>query len=255
LPDTNHVISPRNLALIMREAINNKDFIEISQTPYTTITMLNDSSRTIVVNNKNYMINKNSKYYYPYAICGKNGYTIRANHTYLACAEKDGHLLVASFLNATDKNQNFFDMQTVFNYGFDNFSFVKLYSKGDEVKEYEVNKSTTIPLIATRDIGYVVPKGKEASAELKVEDKDLSKESFNEGDPILKGTVVVDGQEYETIDLASGVSREYEPPFSKASLSDKSNKPLYICFAVGTTAVCAGLAILIRIRIKNKKSM
>lgn len=255
LPDTNHVISPRNLALIMREAINNKDFIELSQTPYTTITMLNDSSRTIVVNNKNYMINKNSKYYYQYAVTGKNGYTVRANHTYVACAEKDGHLLVASFLNASDKNQNFFDMQTVFNYGFDNYSFVKLYSKGDEVKEYEVNKSTTIPLIATRDVGYIVPKGHEnsVSAELKVEDKDLSKESFKEGDPVLKGTVLVDGQEYETVDLASGVSREYEPPFSKASISDKSNQPLYICFAVGAVAVCAGLGILIRIKIKNKK--
>lgn len=255
LPDNNHVISPRNLALIMREAINNKDLIEISTTPYATITMLNDSSRTIIVNNKNYMINKNSKYYYPYAVSGKNGYTIRANHTYVAAAEKDGHVLVASFLNAADKNQNFFDMQTVFNYGFNNFSFVKLYSKGDTVNEYEISKSVTVPLIATRDIGYVVPKGHEnsVSAELKIEDKDLSKESFNEGDPIIKGTVIVDGQEFETLDLAAGESRTYDPPFSKASLSDKSNIPLYICFGIGAIALCTGIGILIKVKLKNKK--
>lgn len=254
LPDTNHVISPRHLALIMKEAINNKDFIEISQTPYTTITLLNDPSRTIVVNNKNYMINKNSKYFYKYAVTGKNGYTIRANHTYVACAEKDGHILVASFLYATDKNQNFHDMQAVFNYGFDNYSFVSLYNKGDKVKDYEINNSLTIPLIATQKIGYVVPKGSEntASSELKIEDKDLSKKSFEEGDPILKGTLFVDGQEYETVDLASGVSRKYEPPFSKESLSDKSNRPLYIAVGIGAAALLCGAGIALRLRNRHK---
>lgn len=255
LPGTHHVISPKSLALIMKEAVNNKEFMELSTTPCTTSTIINDPSRTIFINNKNYMINKNSKYYYPYAVSGKNGYTIRANHTYVAAAEKDGHVLVASFLNAADKNQNFFDMQTVFNYGFDNFSFVKLYSKGDTVNEYEISKSVTVPLIATRDIGYVVPKGHEnsVSAELKIEDKDLSKESFNEGDPIIKGTVIVDGQEFETLDLAAGESRTYDPPFSKASLSDKSNIPLYICFGIGAIALCTGIGILIKVKLKNKK--
>lgn len=254
LPDTNHVVSPRNLALIMREAINNKEFMELSQTPYATITLLNDPSRAIVVNNKNYMINKNSKYYYKYAVTGKNGYTIRANHTYVACAEKDGHVLVASFLYATDKNQNFYDMQSVFNYGFDNFSFVSLYNKGDKVKDYEVNSGLTIPLIATKPIGYVVPKGNEktASSELKIEDKDLSKKSFEEGDIVLKGTLVVDGQECETVDLASGVSRKYEPPFSRESLADKSNQPLYIAFAIGVTALIAGIAVFMKMKTRHK---
>ncbi|MBE6063124.1 MAG: D-alanyl-D-alanine carboxypeptidase [Clostridium butyricum] len=253
LPDTNHVLSPKSLALIMREAINNKYFMDISTTPYATITMLNNSSRTIIVNNKNYMINKNSKYYYPYAISGKNGYTIKANHTYVAAAQKDGHILVASFLNATDKNQNFFDMQTIFNSGFNNFSFVKLYSKGDKITDYNVTKSLTVPLIATKDIGYVVPKGQEnsVSGELKIENKDLAKESFNKGDPILKGTVLVDGQELETLDLVAGESRLYEPPFSKASLSDKSNTPLYVCLGIGALALCTGIGLFIKMKLKN----
>lgn len=255
LPDPEHLTTPHDLALFLKDAINNPDFIEISTTPYAEITMINNPERTLIVNNKNYMINKNSKYYYKYALCGKNGYTTKANHTYVSAAEKDGHILVASFLNAMDKNQNFFDMQTVFNYGFDNFSFVKLYSKGDTVSEYEISKSVTVPLIATRDIGYVVPKGHEnsVSGELKIEDKDLSKESFNEGDPIIKGTVLVDGQKFETLDLAAGESRTYEPPFSKASLSNKSNTPLYICFGIGTMALCTGIGILIKVKLKNNK--
>ena len=47
--------------------------------------MINNPERTIIVNNKNYMINKNSKYYYQYALCGKNGYTTKANHTLCIC--------------------------------------------------------------------------------------------------------------------------------------------------------------------------
>lgn len=257
LPGAHHVISPRSLALIMKEAVNNKEFMELSTTPSTTITILNDPSRTIFVNNKNYMINRNSKYYYSYAISGKNGYTTKANHTYVAAAEKDGHLLVASFLNATDKNQNFFDMQSVFNYGFDNFSFVKLYNKGDVVTDYEVSKRETIPLIATKDIGYAIPKGQDdsSSIEFKIEDEDLSKASFNEGDTILKGTVLVNGKKVETFDLAAGESKIYEPPFSKASLSNKSNLPLYISLGIGTLALCTGLRLLIRIKHKKSRSI
>ncbi|HCW54780.1 MAG TPA: D-alanyl-D-alanine carboxypeptidase [Clostridium sp.] len=257
LPGTHHVISPKSLALIMKEAVNNKEFMELSTTPSTTSAIINDPSRTIFINNKNYMINKNSKYYYPYAISGKNGYTTKANHTYVAAAEKDGHLLVASFLNATDKNQNFFDMQSVFNYGFDNFSFVKLYNKGDVVTDYEVSKGENIPLIATQDIGYAVPKGQESSSsgELKIQDEDLSKKSFNEGDPILKGTVLVNGQEVETFDLVAGESRSYEPPFSKASLSNRSNLPLYISLGIGIVALCTGLGILIRVKYKKSRSV
>lgn len=257
LPGTNHVISPKSLALIMREAVNNKDFIEISTTPCTTSTILNDSSRTITVNNKNYMINKSSKYYYPYAISGKNGYTTKANHTYVAAAEKDGHLLIASFLNATDKNQNFFDMQTVFNYGFDNFSFVKLYNKGDTVTNYEINKNTNIPLIATKDIGYVIPNDQKnsVSGELKIQDEDLSKKSFNEGDLILKGSVLVDGQELQTLDLAAGESRTYDSPFSKTSLLNKLKSPIFICIGIGFLILCTGVGLLIRIKIKNSRSI
>ena len=228
LPDPEHLTTPHDLALFLREAIKNQDFIDIATTPYATITMINNPDRTIIVNNKNYMINKNSKYYYQYALCGKNGYTTKANHTYVSAAEKDGHILVASFLNATDKNQNFFDMQSVFNYGFDNFSFVKLYDKGQEVAEYDINKNLTIPLTVDKIIEYPVRKGNESSVsyELKVQDEDLSKKSFIAGEHILKGTIYVNDAEFETIDLASGVSRTYEPLISNSTFTSNTNIPV-----------------------------
>ncbi len=61
LPDEGHVTTPHDLALIMREAIKNKDFVGISEVPYHEIVMKNNPERKIIVNNKNHMINKNSK--------------------------------------------------------------------------------------------------------------------------------------------------------------------------------------------------
>lgn len=244
LPDPEHTTTAHDLVLFLREAINNKDYVDISSTPFYTITLKNNPSKTIIINNKNYMINKNSKYYYPLAICGKNGYTTKSNHTYLAAAEKDGHVLIASFLNALDKNQNFYDMQAVFNYGFDNFSLVHLYKKGDLVSDYKINNDLTVPVITSKNIDYIVPKGKEnsVSSEIKIEDKNLSKISFDKDDIILKGTVYVNDKEYITVDLAAGASRHYSPPLSVKSLSQNlSSLPIYIGSAIAALAGLFGL--------------
>jgi len=253
LPDPEHTTTAHDLALFLREAVNNKDYMDISTTPSATIALKNNPAKTIILNNKNYMINKNSKYYYPFAICGKNGYTTKSNQTYVAAADKDGHVLVASFLNALDKDQNFKDMQNVFNYGFDNYSLVHLYKKGDQISEYKINDELTIPVVSSKDIDYIVPKGKEntISSEIKIEDKDLSKTSFNKDDNILKGTVYVNDKEYITVDLAAGVSRYYESPISIKSLSEKSSNPIYIGSAIGILAGLIGLMKFIKWKYKK----
>ena len=199
------------------------------------------------------MINKNSRYYYQFALCGKSGYTTKANHTFVASAEKDGHVLIASFLNATDKNQNFFDMQTVFNYGFDNFSFVKLYDEGQEVAQYDITRSLTIPLFVNRTIEYPVEKGKENSLsyELKIEDKDLSKVSFEKDENILDATLYVNGKEVGTIDLYSGINRTYEPLVANTSLAN--NPKAMICAIIGAASIIA--AICVGIAFKRKFSV
>ncbi|SFC30483.1 D-alanyl-D-alanine carboxypeptidase family protein [Clostridium uliginosum] len=251
LPDPEHVTTANDLALIMREAIKNKDYIDISNVKSYEIIPKNDSSKKIWLNNKNYMINQVSKYYCPYAISGKNGYTTKSNHTYTAAAQKNGHVLVASFLNALDKNQNFQDMKTVFNYGFDNFVFVNLYKEGQQVDTYKINDDLTIPLLATKDIDYVIPKDETENATtfLKVDEKDLDKASFNTGDVILKGTLYLNNEEFCSMDLASGVSKESSLKANIISLSNKYNLKLIIT----TTALIIGALSLLRYFTKKKR--
>lgn len=244
LPDPEHITTAHDLSLFLREAIKNEEYMNISTTPAYTITLKSNPEKKIIVNNKNYMINKNSKYYYPFAITGKNGYTTKANQTYVAAAEKDGHVLVASFLNALDKNQNFKDMQNVFNYGFDNYSIVNLYKKGTQITEYKINDDLKIPILLSKDIDYIVPKGQENTIthEIKIEDADLSKKSFAKDEPILKGIVYVNDEEYITVDLIAGSSRDYEPLISIDSVTN--NK--LVIFTSLTVVILAGLLKLFK---------
>ena len=118
-----------------------------------------------------------------------------------------------------------------------------------QISEYKVTNELTIPIVSKKDIDYIVPKGKEntISSDIKIEDTDLSKQSFNKDDNILKGTVYVNDKEYITVDLAAGVSRYYEPPISVKSLSEKSNLPIYIGSGVVILAGLIGLRKFIKI--------
>lgn len=79
-----------DMALLMREAMNNKYFRKITSTEkYTLRTNFN----TYIWYNKNKLLSK-----YKYATGGKIGYTKRARHTFVSSASKNGkNLIIASF--------------------------------------------------------------------------------------------------------------------------------------------------------------
>ena len=94
-----------NLALIMKHAAENKDFVRICQTPHHFYKNHPFSDGTEKwATNKNPLLKADSKYKYDYAYCGKTGYTIAANHSYTAVAKKGDQTIVGAFLNATDKD-------------------------------------------------------------------------------------------------------------------------------------------------------
>ena len=82
-----------DMALLMREAMKNKYFQKLTSTKrYTTKTNLN----TYDWYNKNKLLTD-----YKYATGGKIGYTMRAKHTFVSSASKDGkNLIVATFVDS-----------------------------------------------------------------------------------------------------------------------------------------------------------
>lgn len=224
LPDKEHVTTPKDLALIMKEAIKNEEFMKISNETYIELHSVIDNS-TLATSNHNYMLLPSSSYYYEHSISAKKGYTIAAGFTNVAAAEKDGLTLVASFLNGEDINSVYDDVQKIFDYGFENFKRVKLYTEGDEAGSFKLKDGTTVPLLVSSDIYHTAQTSEAENVDSKLEfdtPAGYDKKSFDRGDILTTAKVLVKGKEIETIDLASGISKEYKSPVEVVSESASS---------------------------------
>lgn len=209
LHEEGHLTTAYDLALIMREASTNEDYVRISQIYSHQFVNhpFSDGTEKWAVN-RNQLFNEYTNYLYEYAYSGKNGYTPEANHTYTASAVKDEQFLVAAFLNAEDKDNFYLNIGPLFNYGFENFETIKLINKGDKLTSFDINDSASIDLLASkdlyctkaRDVEEVIPNLKYDSLSESVSDL----EEINIGDLITTAIVSLDGKDIGVLELESG---------------------------------------------------
>lgn len=102
-----HYSTSKDIARLMRYAMENATFAEINQTK----TYLSES-RTYHWHNKNKLLTN----YYQYTIGGKTGYTKAAGRTLVSVAEKDETQLIAVTIN--DPN-DWFDHMRLYEWGFE----------------------------------------------------------------------------------------------------------------------------------------
>lgn len=116
--ETQNMSTVYDMALLMREAMKNEIFRKITSTKtYSLKTNFN----SYVWPNKNKLLSS-----YEYATGGKIGYTIKARHTFVSSASKDGKdLIVASFL---DDNQ-FINHKNLYEKYFDKYKNYTLIDK------------------------------------------------------------------------------------------------------------------------------
>jgi D-alanyl-D-alanine carboxypeptidase len=203
LYDENHKTSSHDLALILGELSTHKEYSEIATTLSYILPATNKSALERPLWNENKLIQKNNTaYYYPYCLGGKTGYTIQSQHSYVSVAEKDGRRLVLALVH--DSQKTFFrDAINLFDYGYNGFEKVAVYSKGDVVTTYSSGK-TSIPLLATEDLYYYAEKGTAPNIELKPVDLDLCKMIFSEGEVLATTEVKANGTVIGNLKLASG---------------------------------------------------
>ncbi len=160
LPDEDHYVTARDMALIAQAAISYPKFREIISTLSYTLPADNKKEE-YTLRQSHRMISKSrgSEYIYEYAIGGKTGYTVAAGSTLVTYAEKDGMLLVCVILNTKSPNQ-YTDTISLFDYCFENFS---VYQVSDYLSIEEIDDesaagvlSDKIDLIRVDDEGMVV---------------------------------------------------------------------------------------------------
>ncbi|CUO47997.1 D-alanyl-D-alanine carboxypeptidase family protein [Clostridium disporicum] len=256
LHEEGHLTTANDMAKIMRFALNFDDFNRISRIisyqyvnhPYS------DGTEKWATNRNNCYVDW-SQWYYENLYCGKTGWTPEANHTYVATAVKDDEVLVASFLNAYNKDTQYTSVGELFNWGFDNFNSVKLFNKGDIVGEYQISDNTSIPLLTNKDIYYTLSANEEQNitTAFNYADKDYSESSIKKGDVLFDATLIVNGEKYTTLELLSGLDREYTTKIKIENTINKyaSNKIIISIILILILSLC--IYIYIRKRKLNKR--
>lgn len=256
LHEDGHVTTAYDLALIMKAAAHNEDFVRIAKTEsYKYVNQPFSDGSEKWATNRNQLFNEYSPYFYTNTYCGKNGYTPEANHSYTAAAVKGDQMMIGAFVNATDKDNFYTNIGPLFEYGFDNFETIKLISANETLDNYKINDAITLPLLAKSDFYYTKSKSEEVPKySIEYDKSDISKKDIKVNDTLFKAKINIDGKTVSTIDLISGANREYNSKIMlKETISEFTKKPSNIIYTIIIVFIFFVLLRLIFLSIKRKR--
>lgn len=197
LPDEQHYTTAYDLAVIARQAVRNKDFMQIAGTKTKTISRADPEDLSYLINHNRLLWN------YEGTIGIKTGYTTVAQQCIVAAAQRDNRELIAVVLKTQGLNI-WRDTTALLDYGFNHYQLHQLLDKGTVVGESSVKYSKqAIALIAGQDVYYNFPADHQPKIEKKI---NLNTPVA----PIAKGQVlgqleIYDGDQLlKTIDLLAG---------------------------------------------------
>jgi len=154
----NHYSTAYDMALLMRYAMQNEKFREISETKVYRAP--NPSEKwDRVWRNKNKLLTN----LYEYCTGGKTGYTKRAKRTLVTTASQKGLDLIAVTLNAPD---DWNDHISMYEYGFGNYKLAKVES--DQIVKKVKDDFYRKKITANRDILYPITEKEMESVRLKI---------------------------------------------------------------------------------------
>lgn len=154
-----HFTTAKDLALITAYALKNPIFSKIVSTKTKTMSSSSDEKRYFSNHNKMLWI-------YPGADGVKTGYTRKAGRCLVTSATRDGMRLIVVTLN--DPN-DWRDTENLLNYGFENFKYRKVVSKGEVLKVVPVynGRQQRISLFASSDVYLPVGENEFSTMEIK----------------------------------------------------------------------------------------
>lgn len=160
LHDESHYTTARDLALLAKYCMQNSTFRHFVSQPKCQIAPTNNhSARTY--NNTNDLIRTTSKYYYPYAIGIKTGYTKEAGNCLISASKKDNFEIISVVLNTgAVAGRRCEDSIELFNYAYNNFAIKSLAQKNDIITQINVKNGTketkNLDVILSKDIKALI---------------------------------------------------------------------------------------------------
>lgn len=163
--DENHYSTAYDLAIMGKYAMKNEIFRKIVTTVRYTLPVTNkyDKADRIFLNTNNLINSKNSQFY-EYANGIKTGYTDAAKNCIVASSKKGDLELICVIMGAdnTAVSNKFNDCISLFNYGFDNYTYKRLFSKDSVYKvvtpHNASNNTKNLNLLIEDDINVLIKK-------------------------------------------------------------------------------------------------
>ena len=207
LHDDNHYTTAKDLAIIARYCMQNSTFRHFVSQPECQIAPTNKHAAR-KFNNTNDLIRANSKYYYPYAIGIKTGFTKEAGNCLISASKKDNLEVISVVLNTgATAGRRCEDSIELFKYAYNNFGMKTLANKDDVIAQTVVKNGTK----ETKNLDLTLSKDINALSMISENDNEIEpvinlKENISA--PLAAGTVIgtvtynVLGTEY-TADLVA----------------------------------------------------
>ena len=196
IDEDGHITSAYDIALMSRELLSKHPDI----TKYTTIYM--DSLR----DGKSELVNTNKLIRTYNGITGlKTGSTSLALYNLSASATRDDLSLIAIIMKAPTTKLRFAEAQKLLDYGFSNYSYIKLGDNGDTVKSVPISKGieTNVNATVENTSGVLIPKGKEKQIEQNIFVQDNLSAPVYQGQKVGEITYTLNGETLDIIDLVA----------------------------------------------------
>jgi len=200
LPIENHYVSAKDMAILARYALRYPELLTFTSIKQYTF---RPEPKLLILYNTNKLL-----WWYPGSDGLKTGQTVEAKRNLIGTAKRDNLRLISVVLGVGKPKGHFSETIKLFNMGFSNYDFTKIYGVRQPICEVEINKGTApkITLVTARDVGALHEKGKKIKPQttLNIQEKITA--------PIIKGQklgeiiVAIDGQESERVDLLAAAS-------------------------------------------------
>lgn len=210
IDEDGHVTSAYDIALMSRELLNNHPTI----LNYTTIwmdTLRNGESELV---NTNKLIRN-----YKGATGLKTGSTSIALYNLSASATRDGLSLIAVIMKAPTTKIRFAEAQKLLDYGFSNYQYKDLATRGTVLKEADVTKGVTskVNLVLESDVGLLLKKGEDKNIEQTINLEENISAPVAQGQKVGEIVYTLNGVEVGRTNIVAESSVEKKTFFSIAS--------------------------------------
>ncbi|WP_072374960.1 D-alanyl-D-alanine carboxypeptidase family protein [Thermophilibacter mediterraneus] len=267
LPDDDHYTTARDLATIMEAALAYPEFREIAGSATWDLPATSGNpARTLETTVQ--LLDPESPVYMGEGVvtAGKTGYTDDAGRCLVASAESDDMTLVGVVLGASGSadaegvTDNFYDMRSMFEWGFGAWQLGAVVSSGDVVGAADVELSDdgeSVDAVATSGVEGVVPRGT-TLADLTLtpswEGTDPETGAFRapleEGQALGTVDVALDGRSLGTVGVAAARAMGLSiPAFVMWWLSD----PVHAAIAVAATVAAFVVIGLVSSAIRRRR--